>query len=57
MALTEAVKPTAIVTGGASGFGAGAARRLARDSVNVAIFDLVSAMSRSGRELMYLILE
>ncbi|GFZ44442.1 hypothetical protein JCM24511_02164 [Saitozyma sp. JCM 24511] len=40
MALTEAVKPTAIVTGGASGFGAGAARRLARDSVNVAIFDL-----------------
>ena len=42
--------PTAVVTGGASGIGAGAARRLARDGAAVVITDL--ARSRDGGELV-----
>jgi NAD(P)-dependent dehydrogenase (short-subunit alcohol dehydrogenase family) len=44
------VSHTAVITGGASGIGAGAARRLARDGAAVVITDLPSAIER-GEQL------
>ena len=46
--MVEATSRTAVVTGGASGIGAGIARRLEKDGYNVAIFDLNMAPEGFG---------